>query len=51
MGRYDRAHFGEPMNVAFGALYLASDEGSKLYNRNRINIDEGILAGSDAKPE
>ena len=43
-------HFGEPLDVAFGALYLASDE-SKYITGIELNIDGGILAGSDANPE
>ncbi len=43
-------HFGEPADVAFGALYLACDE-SKYVTGIELTIDGGILAGSEAKPE
>lgn len=42
-------HFGEPMDVAYGILYLASDE-SKYITGIELTIDGGILAGSEAKP-
>jgi 3(or 17)beta-hydroxysteroid dehydrogenase len=43
-------HFGEPMDVAYGILYLASDE-SKYVTGIELTIDGGILAGSEAKPK
>lgn len=42
--------FGEAIDVAYGALYLASDE-SKYVTGIELTIDGGILAGSEAKPE
>lgn len=42
-------HFGEPLDVAYGILYLASDE-SKYITGIELTIDGGILAGSEAKP-
>lgn len=42
-------HFGEPMDVAYGALYLACHE-SKYVTGIELTIDGGILAGSEAKP-
>ena len=42
-------HFGEPIDVANGILYLASDE-SKYVTGIELTIDGGILAGSEAKP-
>lgn len=42
-------HFGEPLDVANGILYLASDE-SKYVTGIELTIDGGILAGSEAKP-
>lgn len=41
--------FGEPIEVAFGALYLASEE-SKYVTGTELTVDGGILAGSEAKP-
>ncbi len=41
-------HFGEPIDVAYGILYLASDE-SKYVTGIELTIDGGILAGSEAK--
>jgi len=43
-------HFGEAIDVAYGALYLASDE-SKYVTGIELTIDGGILAGSEAKLE
>jgi 3(or 17)beta-hydroxysteroid dehydrogenase len=43
-------HFGEPIDVAYGALYLASDE-SKYITGIELTIDGGILAGSEARPK
>jgi NAD(P)-dependent dehydrogenase (short-subunit alcohol dehydrogenase family) len=42
-------HFGEPLDVACGILYLASDE-SKYVTGIELTIDGGILAGSEANP-
>lgn len=42
-------HFGEPIDVAEVALFLASDE-SKFMTGSEIVIDGGILAGSNASP-
>lgn len=43
-------HFGEAKDVAYGTLYLATDE-SKYVTGIELTIDGGILAGSEAKPE
>lgn len=43
-------HFGKPSDVAYGVLYLASDE-SKYVTGIELTIDGGILAGSEAKPK
>jgi len=43
-------HFGLPTDVAYGVLYLASEE-SKYVTGIELNIDGGILAGSEAKPK
>jgi len=40
---------GEPKDVAYAALFLASDE-SKYITGIEINVDGGILAGSTASP-
>lgn len=42
-------HFGTPLDVAYGILYLASDE-SKYVTGIELTIDGGILAGSEARP-
>lgn len=42
-------HMGEPMDVAYAALYLASDE-AKYVTGIELNVDGGILAGSSAAP-
>jgi NAD(P)-dependent dehydrogenase (short-subunit alcohol dehydrogenase family) len=41
--------FGEPLDVAYGVLYLASNE-SKYITGIELTIDGGILAGSEGKP-
>lgn len=42
-------HMGEPNDVAYAVLYLASDE-AKYITGTELNIDGGILAGSSASP-
>jgi len=42
-------HMGEPDDVAYAALFLASDE-SKYITGIELNVDGGILAGSSAAP-
>ncbi|WP_400075674.1 SDR family oxidoreductase [Winogradskyella sp. R77965] len=42
--------FGKAIDVAYGALYLASDESSYVTGIE-LNIDGGILAGSKSKPQ
>jgi 3(or 17)beta-hydroxysteroid dehydrogenase len=43
-------HFGQPMDVAYGALFLACDE-ARYITGIELTIDGGILAGSQAKPQ
>lgn len=42
-------HMGQPDDVAYVALYLASEE-AKYVTGIELNIDGGILAGSVASP-
>lgn len=42
-------HMGEPLDVAYAALYMASDE-SKYMTGAELTLDGGILAGSAAAP-
>jgi NAD(P)-dependent dehydrogenase (short-subunit alcohol dehydrogenase family) len=43
-------HMGEPIDVAYAVLYLASDE-SKYTTGAELVIDGGILSGSSAAPQ
>jgi 3(or 17)beta-hydroxysteroid dehydrogenase len=43
-------YMGDPDDVAYGVLYLACDE-SRYVTGIELNIDGGILAGSEATPE
>lgn len=43
-------HMGEPLDVAYAILYLASDE-AKYITGSELTIDGGILAGSSASPK
>lgn len=43
-------HMGEPLDVAYAVLYLASDE-SKYITGAELTLDGGILAGSSAAPK
>ena len=43
-------NMGEPADVAYAVLYLASDE-SKYITGIELTIDGGILAGSTASPK
>jgi len=42
-------YLGSPNDVAYAAIYLASDEASYVTG-TELNIDGGILAGSSARP-
>jgi 3(or 17)beta-hydroxysteroid dehydrogenase len=42
--------FGMPIDVAYAALYLASDAASFITGIE-LNVDGGILAGSAAAPQ
>ncbi|MDN3687260.1 SDR family oxidoreductase [Cyclobacterium jeungdonense] len=43
-------HFGSLEDVAYAALYLASDRFGDMTGIE-LNVDGGILAGSEARPE
>jgi 3(or 17)beta-hydroxysteroid dehydrogenase len=43
-------YFGDAMDVAYSALYLANDE-SKYVTGIELTIDGGVLADSAARPE
>ncbi|NCP62224.1 MAG: SDR family oxidoreductase [Alphaproteobacteria bacterium] len=43
-------HMGEPKDVAYAVLYLASDE-SKYITGAELTLDGGILAGSTSSPK
>jgi len=43
-------HFGKPIDVAYGVLYLVSDE-SQYVTGIELTIDGGILAGSEGRIE
>ncbi len=42
--------FGEPIEVGYAALFLAS-EGSKYITGIELKVNGGILAGAEARPE
>ena len=43
-------HFGNPVEVAYAALYLASIE-SVYVTRIELTVDGGIIADSEARPD